>query len=361
MPSFTFPKKTQSLRRDLAISRANLVFLSSIPRYFMELVLTIGVIVVSVGTFIFSGPDSVPAALVIFAAAGFRMLPSINRIQSLILQIYASTPTILLSNELVAKSKDASDKIVSTHMRKSNIDADSILSLENVHYSYPGSVRLALRGVTFNFKTGLRYAVVGPSGGGKSTLIDICLGIISPSIGSRNLSNPNFIIGYVPQDTPVATGDLLTNVTLEYSSDFQNLERFTLATELASISDLESIVSPHNHHLGTKMIISGGQQQRIGLARALYRNPDILILDEATSSLDSVTEYNVMQAVKSRKETLITIIVAHRLSTVKEVDEILYIEDGKLVGHGTFEDLVKRIPNFAHQVEKSTFQVDIID
>ena len=179
MPSKSFNCKTEEIRRKLAFTRAKLIFISSIPRFFMEVVLACGMFVVAIGTYLTSGAQLVPQSLVLFAAAGFRLLPSINLIQSSILQVISSIPTVNLSRDLVDEpdaiqyesnsliSKDYDAKVVESQ-------SEVILELLNVSFRYPDSSVDALTNISFRFHSGLRYAVVGPSGGGKTTFIDLC-------------------------------------------------------------------------------------------------------------------------------------------------------------------------------------------
>lgn len=363
MPSRSFNLKTEQIRRNLAFSRAKLIFISSIPRFFMEVVLAVGILVVAIGTYYSSGAQLVTQALVLFAAAAFRLLPSINRIQSLILQVISSIPTVNLSRALVedlGEIKKQTNFPASKDIETENVESETeiILELSNVSFRYPNSSVDALSNVTFRFRSGLRYAVVGPSGGGKTTFIDLCLGLLRPTAGERLAYIPESLIAYVPQDTPIASESLMINISLDWSGEDVDKDAYGFAIASSKLVEVASQEKNSEGLQGAKLALSGGQKQRIGLARALFRGPKLLVLDEATSSLDSATEADVMQSVNEMSRSPTRIVVAHRLSTVRDSDVVLYFEAGELLGFGTFEEVARKIPNFQVQVEKSLFSID---
>jgi ATP-binding cassette subfamily C protein len=217
--------------------------------------------------------------------------------------------------------------------------------------------------INFDITRGLRYAIVGPSGSGKTTLADMCLGIISPDSGSITWSAQSVSpqIGYVPQDTYIGLASLIGNVALEWDDTAVTLSTADAVLQQAQLakSDLNS-----SSTYGTetaKLLMSGGQRQRVGLARALYRSPDFLVLDEATSALDSETEFEVIQAIRSLPPSTTVLTIAHRLSTIRDSDQVIYLENGRMLGTGTFDELTAQLPEFARQVELAMRHNDLLE
>jgi ATP-binding cassette subfamily C protein len=200
------------------------------------------------------------------------------------------------------------------------------------------------------FTSGLQYAIVGPSGSGKTTFIDLCMGLLTPESGNVqwNLTNGG-TIGYVPQDSQLAGIPLSSNVALEWDNDLVDIVQVSNAFSQASLG----ILDEDNSSINADRIIglSGGQRQRVGLARALYRKASVLFLDEPTSALDAETEHEVMKVINQLKGKSTVFIVAHRLSTIRSVDMVIYIDGGKIAGAGTFDELRTALPQFERQVE----------
>jgi ABC-type multidrug transport system fused ATPase/permease subunit len=346
--SKTFVSSLRIQRTEFAQARAIQGFTVSLPRYFMESSLALGFLVVAGATWLLVGETAVVPALAIFAAAGFRMLPIVNRIQGLFLSAIGSIP--LASQTLlpiaVRAENDSQTSI--------NGPADSLNALEliGVHFTYPSGNTPVLAGINLQFRKGLQYAIVGPSGAGKTTLVDICLGLLTPENGQVlwNLPSTKNSFGYVPQDTHVSSASIAGNVALEWDSTAIDFDKVRDALSVAHLeeyfhSNLEDKRLSENFNR-----MSGGQRQRLGLARALYRDSKLLVLDEATSSLDAITESKVMETVKHLRGDTTVIIVAHRLTTIKDADQVIYLEGGKVLGIGTFTELQATLPEFKEQV-----------
>jgi ABC-type multidrug transport system fused ATPase/permease subunit len=202
-------------------------------------------------------------------------------------------------------------------------------------------------------------AFVGPSGAGKTTLADLILGVFSPTSGSISVSKVEPLlaistwpgaIGYVPQDTVIGIGSIAQNVALGYPVEGHE----ELIAEALKKAQLENFVNELEDGINTKVgeggnRLSGGQRQRLGIARALFTKPRIIILDEATSSLDAQTEYDLSEAINALKGEVTTFIVAHRLSTVRNADKVVYLENGIVLAVGTFDEVKKAVPNFRIQ------------
>jgi ABC-type multidrug transport system fused ATPase/permease subunit len=346
--SKSFDRALQEQRSALALARAKTVFISSLPRYFMESMLALGFLVIGGSTWLIEGEDAVVPALAIFAAAGFRLLPIVNRIQGLALTAIGSAP---IARQGIAPLSIGA-KSYSQMSTSSPNNSHDIMEVHDVSFSYLSGTEPALRSVSLSFKEGLQYAVVGPSGSGKTTLIDVCLGLLTPQEGKVlwKFDQPQGCFGYVPQDTYVAAASISANVALEWDASEIDLEKVRSALIAANLeeyldSDLNDQKLSENFN---KM--SGGQRQRLGLARALYRDSRILVLDEATSALDTITESKVMETVDSLRGKTTVIIVAHRLTTIKNADQVIYIEGGRVQGVGSFAELQRKLPQFKEQV-----------
>jgi ABC-type multidrug transport system fused ATPase/permease subunit len=276
------------------------------------------------------------------------MLPIVNRIQGLVLTAVGSAP---IAKQLLT-SIPPRLQIDSQISPFSPTDPNAVMEVNGVDFTYPSGDAPVLKNISLSFKEGLQYAIVGPSGSGKTTLIDICLGLLSPQKGNVlwKFDEAGGSFGYVPQDTYISSASIAGNVALEWDSAFVDLDKVRESLIGAHLGDFfNSDLQDEKLHENLNRM-SGGQRQRLGLARAIYRDSKMLILDEATSSLDSITESKVMEAVTSLRGIKTIIIVAHRLSTIKDADQVIYLEGGKVLGMGTFTELQRNLPQFEEQI-----------
>jgi ABC-type multidrug transport system fused ATPase/permease subunit len=346
--SKTFESVLRRQRSDLALARAKTVFISSLPRYFMESMLALGFLVIGGATWLLEGEVAVVPALAIFAAAGFRLLPIVNRIQGQALTAIGSAPLARQALMPISKEVDKDDHRSTTAPG----DSRDVMEITGVEFSYQSGKEPVLRDVSLSFREGLQYAIVGPSGAGKTTLIDICLGLLTPQKGQVlwKFKEPESFFGYVPQDTHISSASIAGNVALEWDASAIDLEKVKIALTAAHLDEYVDSNLKDERLSENFNKMSGGQRQRLGLARALYRDSKLLILDEATSSLDAITESKVMETVKSLRGKTTVIIVAHRLTTIKDADQVIYLEGGKVLGVGTFTELQQNLPQFEEQV-----------
>jgi ABC-type multidrug transport system fused ATPase/permease subunit len=223
-----------------------------------------------------------------------------------------------------------------------------LITFEAVSFKYSNSSQKVLENISIEILRGKKYALVGPSGAGKTTFIDICMGILDPSSGlvTRNFTNEEKI-AYVPQDSPILRGSAALNISLEWNEICIDQNKVKFAIDNSAISDFLN-VNPGDLSPST---LSGGQKQRIGIARAVYRQPTFLVLDESTSALDSETEFRVMSLIDGISSDSTVLIIAHRLSTIKDVDFVIYFEEGCILGVGTFTELRKTLPQFESQIQ----------
>jgi ABC-type multidrug transport system fused ATPase/permease subunit len=339
-------------RVSLSRARALQIFVATLPRYFFEVVLAVGLLVVGGTTYLISGPPAALAATSLFVASGFRLLPIVNRIQALTLAILASAPTARLA--LTRFITVPSQSFPAPH------DENNAIELDRVSFTYAPASQVhvssdhVLNGVSIVIRRGGQYALVGPSGAGKTTLVGLILGLSVPQQGVVRIAGDTRT-AYVPQDTHIAGIPLRNNVALQWSDHSINRDRVRTALIHAGLPDFTERVDDDLPLDATTL--SGGQKQRIGLARALYADANFLVLDEVTSALDMETERQIYETIDSLRGAVTVVIVAHRLSTVQRADEVIYLNEGTVAGKGSFAHLMSELPAFRRQVELS--QIDV--
>jgi len=340
-------------------ARRNGSFLQIIPVYSIEAALVGGFLLIGGAAYLTSGLAGAAAAVALFAATGFRLIPAINAIQASIVQAGATRPFAM---DVINDLKGAESSVAETPRSDSAVLPANprMLRLESVRFRYPTAQGDVINGLDLDIPLGSSLGIVGPSGAGKSTLIDLILGLSTPTSGAVTIDGQPLTdvlrawrdrVGYVPQRVALFDASVAQNVALTWDDDFDP----DRVREVLKRAQLTSLVSSRrggiNERIGERgMSLSGGQQQRLGIARALYADPLILVLDEATSSLDTKTEDEVTQAIRNLRGDITLISVAHRLSTIKDYDQICYIEDGKVVGKGTFSQVALQLPTFGEQV-----------
>jgi ATP-binding cassette subfamily C protein len=342
--------------------RAQLLFLPILSKYLFESVLIFGSLVVGVAQLIVSDALAAVSALVMFLAAASRILPSLIRAQGALLSVKqsegASEVTIRQLTELakVAK-KDVGIEIT----RPTDNKFIPSIEINNLNFRYSLSSNFALTDISLNVSPATFVAIVGESGSGKTTLVDLILGMNNPDSGKVNLSGLSSLdaariwpgkIAYVPQNITIIDGSIRKNVTLD-SEDFASDE--LVISSLAQAKLLEDVMKMPDgldEIVGERgMKLSGGQRQRLGIARALFSQPELIVFDEATSALDSVTEKAVTDAIFTKKNQVTLIVIAHRLSTVRNADLVVLLDKGKLIAKGTFEEVRKIAPMFDKQAK----------
>lgn len=316
--------------------------LQQLPRLWLELLVVSGLAMLVI-SMLAQGQalGGVLPTLALFAAAAFRIMPSVNRVLGAVQSLRYGFPAIdTLYKELMLAAPDEPDACGSVTPFRTALD------LSRVTYAYPGAATHALKDVSLVIQRGEMIGFIGASGAGKSTLVDILLGLLTPNIGEvrvdgmdiqANIRNWQDQIGYVPQSIFLTDDTLRRNVAFGLPKEQIDdaavqlaIQTAQLAEFVASLPDgLETIVGERGIRL------SGGQRQRIGIARALYHDPTLLVLDEATSSLDTETEHGVMDAVFALQSSKTILIVAHRLSTVERCDRLYRLERGRVVETGS--------------------------
>jgi ABC-type multidrug transport system fused ATPase/permease subunit len=338
-------------------------FIPTVSKYVIETGMVIGAVLIAGAQFLINDASTAVATLSVFLAASTRMAPAILRLQQNLVQIKIATgsarPTLLMFNSL--SSGDTLSK-TATRLNRAHPDFIADVELSEVSFTYHGKDTPALNHVSFTVNGGKSLAIVGPSGSGKTTLVDVLLGLIDPLEGKVLISkhspkdaieNWSGAIAYVPQNVVIVNGSIRENVTLGYQNGPETEEHVLEALRLAQLSDLiETMPEGLETNVGERGTkLSGGQRQRLGIARALFTNPKLLVLDEATSSLDGQTESDFSEAINSLRGQVTVILIAHRLSTVRTADEVLYLSSGEIVARGTFDEIRNAVPEFEKQAQ----------
>ena len=350
----------------LAQSQVKVQVFSQLPRYALEATAFGGLLLAALylldqkGTF----AKAIPI-IGLYALAGYRLMPALQQIYASITQIGFSKPAIdYLHDEF---------KITESNEQNNNTDNKEVLNfnqainLKNVEYSYPNSSRSALKNLTLSIPYRSTVGIVGSTGSGKTTTVDIILGLLESQKGQLEVDNKIInkynrsswqrYIGYVPQHIYLADDTVSANIAFGVSPEDITQESVEQASKIANLHDFVTNELPikYQTEVGERGIrLSGGQRQRIGIARALYHNPKILILDEATSSLDNLTEQAVMDAVRNLQKKITIILIAHRLSTVKECDNIFLLDKGELKDKGTYQELINSSEIFKKMASKDS-------
>ncbi len=340
-------------------ARANLMFLNAVPKFVTDTGLVGGFVLVGAVAWATGGAEQAFAAIALFAVAGMRMIPSVNRFQSIITQTASTLPH---AEAVIGDIGDAQGYVDDAErLGQRPLEADpSLLSLRGVAFTYPGATQAALQGVDLDVPMGSSLALVGASGAGKSTLVDLLLGLLVPSQGEVRLDQVPLEevlaawrsrVGYVPQDVSLFDGSIAQNVALTWGEEFDR-DRVEEALARAQLLELVHGRGGLDTRVAERgLALSGGQRQRLGIARALYADPLVLVMDEATSSLDTATEDAVARAIAELHGSVTVIAVAHRLSTVRHSDQVAFMRDGSIVARGSFAEVVAAEPEFANQAQ----------
>lgn len=358
-----YAREIGKLRFMLANTTAEMSFLPYVSKYVIETTVIIGSVLIGVLQFILQDASHAISTLALFLAAGTRIAPAALRIQQGTITIKnglgasGSTLNLIdsLSNSLIDYSSD--DTLETSH-----VGFIPQIEVTNISLTYPGQISPAISKVSFTVPLGESVAIVGPSGAGKTTLVDILLGVLNPDEGTVTISGlPPMLaipkwpgaISYVPQDVVIAEGTIRENVALGYPREEATDELVMNALRLAH---LDQFVRTLSKGLDTPVgergaKISGGQRQRLGIARAMFTRPHLLVLDEATSSLDGETEANISAAIHSLRGSTTVVMIAHRLSTVKNADTVIYLSNGEVIKTGKFEEVRNSVPEFKLQAK----------
>jgi ABC-type multidrug transport system fused ATPase/permease subunit len=359
-----YVEKIKDTRSKLAATQAEISFMPNISKYVVETSVILGSILIAAFQFLTQDAQLAFATLSVFMGAATRLAPTLLRLQQGMLFIRNNTGTASKTIELIDSLQAAPEQDLS---KSDDYSFDypgfsPAIDLHDVSLTYPGAKEPALNHVSLSVKPGSLVAFVGPSGAGKTTIVDTLLGVLVPDDGDVRISSHTPIeaakkwsgaISYLPQEIFISQGSVRENIGLGYPAEVATDELVLRCLKLAHLDEFVlGLPGGLDAKVGEKGAqLSGGQRQRLGIARALFTNPALLVLDEATSALDAETEASVSAAISALKGETTVVMIAHRLSTVRNADVVYYLEDGKLVAGGTFEEVRAAVPNFDDQAK----------
>ncbi len=351
-----YSNKFSSAANDFSTANSNVQIVSILPKYLLEAI-SFGFLILFILYNLSLGNNltEVLPILSMFAFAALRLIPAFQQIFSSLNKINFSTKG--LDDILYRLNENKNLKILKK--TTNSIQIKNKIEINNLNFIYPNSNRLALNKINLNIQSGEKIGIAGSTGSGKTTLIDILLGLLKPTngeisvdggeiskLGLRNWQNS---IGYVPQNIFLSDKTIAENIAFGLSLEELDIDRVKEVCKIARLHKFITEELEHNYftEVGERGIrLSGGQRQRIGIARALYNNPSLLVLDEATSALDNLTEKNIIESIANHSKNITTIIIAHRLNTIKNCDCIFYLEKGEIKSYGTYDQLILKSEEF---------------
>ena len=346
----TIVTKFSNFAKIFARHQASAQILSQIPRYALEAVAFGGILLVVLFYMKQTGEfNEIVPIIALYAFAGYRLMPALQHIYSNFTHLRTVGPSLdKMYNDLKNLRK------IQPIKNQKAVSFNKSISLKNIYYNYPNSIKKSLENISLDISARSTVGIVGITGSGKTTLVDIILSLLQPQkgilrvddleINQENNYNWQKLIGYVPQDIYLLDESIMANIAFGIDKEEVSQKSVEHAAKIANLHNfiLNELPLKYETKIGERGVrLSGGQRQRIGIARALYHNPKVLILDEATSSLDDITEKTIMNEVNELRKDITIIMIAHRLSTVKKCDKIYILEDGRVKNQGSFEKLAK--------------------
>jgi ATP-binding cassette subfamily C protein len=355
-------------RKRAADSAAQQYYLSGMPRYIIEAALLIGVALFVLAQALTGDIVKSAGTIGVFLAGGFRLTAALLPLQSSLLTIKSVIPPAnkayeVLSESMTVTSINKPNGVMNDFKNTvESITQPLGIKFEKVSFAYPGSDILTIKELSFVIKPGSQIALMGPSGAGKSTIADLICDVLNPKSGSitrysileRNI-NParGQRVSYVPQRPGLVSGTIRDNVALGINPQDVDPVRVEESLRLAHLDTLiKGLPQGVDTSLGNLQDgLSGGQIQRLGLARALYSKPGLLVMDEATSALDSESELEIQKALEEMRGKVTVVLIAHRLNTIQHADRVLLIQEGELKDSGSFKELILRNPSVEKVVD----------
>lgn len=346
MPSRSFKSNLLQSRKISAKALMDTQVLQLLPRLTLDLSLFIGIaFVVGISNF-FDPSSQSEKAVGLFLILSARLAPILSSLQAQISQIMTFLPFLEHDLKHTIPANSANYVEQSDHENSPEciypITGRSQIILENVSFEYPNSLKPALSDISLKLERGLIYVVVGSNGSGKSTLINLVAGLLAPTKGTIISNELELVIGYVPQTTVLFNGSVAQNIAIEWDSENINFDK--ISEIYGSLQEIDQIKTDLSSHPASDL--SGGQQQLLNLIRALYREPNLLLLDEANSFFDHKTESIFDKLIHQDKKNRVTILISHRTYSILNSDVIILMDSGKLVDLGTLTEIRKRQPAF---------------
>jgi ATP-binding cassette subfamily C protein len=363
-------------RRQYALGDARMRFLQGVPRYFVETALAVGALAFVAWQLARGEVSEGLVAAGVFITGGVRMMAALLPLQGAVMSLRNQTEQAKTAQEILLRARQRITEEANYTENLTVLDAEDSLNpkgvaveLEDVTFWHPGADRPAVKNVSFVIPPGGYVALVGPSGAGKTTLADLILGLNSPDLGRVQVGERSALetrrrrpglMAYVPQRPGLVSGTLVDNIALGEDESNVDFARIRDALQKARLEDFvaglpDGVRTPLGKNLDN---LSGGQIQRLGLARALYTQPKLIVLDEATSALDAEAEASISDSIRNIGADTTVIVIAHRLSTVQRADQVHVIEDGNLIASGTFKELRKSVPMIQDYVRLMSFDED---
>jgi len=351
-----YSNKFSSAANDFSTANSNVQIVSILPKYLLE-ALSFGFLILFILYNLSLGNNltEVLPILSMFAFAALRLIPAFQQIFSSLNKINFSTKGL---DDILYRLNENKDLKISKKTNNS-LQIKNKIEINNLNFVYPNSNRIALNKINLSIQSGKKIGIVGSTGSGKTTLIDILLGLLKPTNGEISLDGNKISklglrewqnsIGYVPQNIFLSDKTIAENIAFGLSLEELDIERVKEVCKIASLHNFitEELEQNYFTEVGERGIrLSGGQRQRIGIARALYNNPSLLVLDEATSALDNLTEKVIIESIANHSKNITTIIIAHRLNTIKNCDCIYYLDKGEIKSYGTYEELILKSKEF---------------
>lgn len=342
----------QNAARRYSEANAGYAFISRIPISLIEIVLVTAILPIGMAVIFFEGGDHIRLTTIfgLFLGAAMRLVPAISAINNNMQMLQLQSPNLAVLHHEINQLKQNAEKKTRPDAPRLSAFTSSIV-LDRISFKYQGSDALILNDVSLEIKKGESVAFIGSTGAGKTTIVDLIMGLIQPTEGRVLVDgmevrlNPHEwqkFIGYVPQSIYLLDGSIRQNVAFAIEKKDIDDERIRQVLDMAQLSEfVGTLPDGLETRAGERGVrLSGGQQQRMNIARALYHNPDVLIFDEATAALDNVTEQEIVQSLEGLKHKKTLITIAHRLSTVHNCDRIFFLKDGRLAAVGAYDDLM---------------------
>ena len=344
--------------KNYAEKEATASIVRQLPKYALEMVAFGGMLLALLYIIAQKGfTDAIPI-IALYAFAGYRFMPALQQIYSSLTQLKFVGPVLdSIYEDLISLEKEKENN------KKEKIDFKDSIELKKVFFTYPNESQPVLKNINLSIKCKQKIGIVGGTGSGKTTTVDLILGLLKPErgsltvdeleINSQNYRRWQSMIGYVPQQIYLSDESIAENIAFGVDKEDIDYKAVERVAKIANLHDLvnNELKNGYQSVVGERGIrLSGGQRQRIGIARALYHNPKLLIFDEATNSLDNLTEKAVIESIQNIDEDITIIMIAHRLNTVRNCDTIFLIEGGNLVAQGSFDELLKNNSSFKKMV-----------